>query len=110
MKNRRRPRISDQRPLIRIPIAWYEPEDYARMLEILNYPEGMTRSYERWREVTENRERNVKRGRQSRFAVRVVIKSDKFLAWCTARAIDPSMDTLHAFLNEAVGYGAGEYR
>jgi hypothetical protein len=102
MKNRRRRRVSDFRPdqLHNIPIPWYEAEDYPRILEILNYPKGMTRSYERWREVTENRERDLKRSR--RLPVRVVITPDKFLAWCAARAIEPSYGALDTMVAEAV--------
>ena len=105
MKARRRRRISDQKPLVRIPLAWYEPEDYARIIEILNYPDGMTRSFERWQEVSQNSERDLKRSRKGLFPVRVVIHPDKFLAWCTARAVEPSVQAINIFINEAVGYG-----
>jgi hypothetical protein len=78
--------------------------DYARTLEILNYPNGMTRSYERWQEVNENHERDLKRSGKGLFPVRVVIYPDKFLTWCAARAIEPSMQAIDIFIGEAAGY------
>jgi hypothetical protein len=64
----------------------------------------MTRSYERWREVTEDHERSFKRHRKGFLAVRVVIEPDKFLAWCAARAIEPNANAIGKFINDAVGY------
>lgn len=89
-----------------IGMAWYEPDDYARILEILHYPEGMTRSFERWREVAENDERTMKYSRMSLFPVRVLIKPDKFLAWCAARSVEPSSNVLPTFVAEAAGMRA----
>jgi hypothetical protein len=104
MKRRRR-RISDFKPDItrRIGLAWYEPQDYARMLEIMNYPGGMSRSYERWREVAENDERSWKRRRGGFMPIRVVINPDKFLAWCSARSKEPNIYTVGSFVQEAIG-------
>jgi hypothetical protein len=107
-KARRRRRVSDpRRPLTPIGFAWYEPDDYARVLEILNYPEGMTRSFERWREAAEESERSMKRSRSPMglFPVRVVIKPDKLLAWCAARSIKPSRTALDRLVAEAAGTG-----
>lgn len=103
MKNRRRPRISDFRPQVRIGLEWFEPEDYARILEIVNYPASLSRSYERWREIAENQERTLKRSRRGLFVVRVVIKPDKFLAWCAARSVEPSHNIIASFVQEAIG-------
>jgi hypothetical protein len=105
MKNRRRRRLSDFKPNLvsRSGIAWFDtPESYARILEIMNYPEGMTRSYERWREVTEDRERFLKRGR--RFTpIRVVIDPEQFATWCKARAVEPNRSSLYLFVEFATG-------
>lgn len=103
-KARRRRRVSDLRPLRPVGIAWYEPSDYVRILEILNYPPGMSRSFERWREVAENRESTLKHSRKGLFPVRVIINPDKFLAWCAARSIQPSSGAIESFAIEAAGW------
>ena len=104
MKKRRR-RISDFKPnlTLRSGLAWFEtPENYARILEIMGHPEDMTRSYDRWREVTENKERSLKRG--GRFMpIRVVIDPDKFVAWCAARSMQPDRNALSHFVEISTG-------
>lgn len=69
----------------------------------MNYPEGMTRDYNRWREVTENRERDLKRSRRGWIPIRVPVNPDKFLAWCAARSKQPNRDALYAFVEDATG-------
>jgi hypothetical protein len=104
MKNRRRRRISDFKPdpLRNAGIAWYEPQHYARMLEIMDYPASMSRSYERWREVAENQERTLKRA--GRLVARIVIDPDKFLAWCAAHAMKPNHNAVDFLVADAIGW------
>ena len=104
MKNRRRRRVSDFRPDLspRTGHVWFEEKDYARILEILRYPEGMPRDYNRWREVTENNERFRKR--RGRFDCRIVVDPERLLGWCAARSIEPSSAALSWLVFEALGF------
>jgi hypothetical protein len=89
----------------RVGIPWFEPQEYARILEIMNYPADMSRDYERWRELAENRQRGRKG--QKLFVVRVVVHPEEFVAWCTAKAIQPDGGALNTFVNErATGHNA----
>jgi hypothetical protein len=100
MKKRRRG-ISDFKPdkFAHTPIPWFEEKDYSRMLEILNYPETMSRDYQRWRELAEDNERFSKRSRRGGgLVVRVAIDPDNFVAWCAAHSIKPSHSQIHAFV------------
>jgi hypothetical protein len=68
------------------------------MLEIMVQPHDVSGDYQRWREVTESRERDWKR--RGRLAVRVVVDPDVFLAWCAARAMEPNGYALQMLVNE----------
>ena len=72
-------------------------EHYDRMIEIMGYPEDMSRSYERWRQIAEG----LKRRLQSKgyFVVPVIADPDKFLAWCVAKDISPDRQALDGFVN-----------
>lgn len=95
---KRKRRVSDFKPDIfhRVGIAWFEPESYARLLDVMPKPHGMPGNYERWREITENSERYSKRG--GHLVVRVVIDPDKFIAWCAARTLQPNSDAIERFV------------
>lgn len=100
-KPRRRRRVTDFKPDIthRSGLAWFEREQHARMIEVMAEPHDISRDYERWREVTENRERTLKRRTGGRIVVRVVVDPDKFLAWCAARSKEPNGDALNLFVH-----------
>lgn len=72
---------------LRTGMAWFEPQEYARILEIMNYPSDMSRDYDRWREVAENSARSGKRA--GRFIVRVVVHPEEFVEWCASKAVQP---------------------
>jgi len=101
---KRRKRISDFKPSVwdHLAVAWFEEKDYPRILEILNYPENMSRSYERWRDVFENRYGGDKRTRRG-LLVRVVVDPNKFLAFCAARSVKPDLRWLNIFVEAAIG-------
>lgn len=87
-------------------IPWFEPEEYARILEVMLYPPDMSRDYERWRDLAENSERNTKRN--GHLAVRVVVHPDELIGWCAANAVQPSGNAIRQFVNErATGHRGG---
>jgi hypothetical protein len=79
-------------------VAWFEPEEYARILEIMNYPPDMSRDYERWRELAEGRQRGRKGN--AGFIVRVVVHPEEFVGWCASKAIQPDYGALNTFVYE----------
>jgi hypothetical protein len=85
-----------------IGIQWFEPHEYARILEIMNYPPEMTRDYERWRELAEDHERFLKRHKRNLMIVRVVVHPDEFVAWCNASTVQPNSKSLRAFVQYRV--------
>lgn len=90
----------------RVGRPWFEPQEYARILEIMNYPADMSRDYERWRELAENSERSSKRS--GNLPIRVVVHPDEFVGWCTTNAVQPNGNALAQFVNErATGHRSG---
>lgn len=88
-----------------VPMAWYEPEEYSRFLEIMGHPDGQTRSFERWHEVAKSEERSLKRS--GCFVVRVVIHPDEFADWCAVQGVQPNGYSLGTFVRER---GDGTWR
>lgn len=79
----------------RSPLVWYEPEDYARLQDIMNDAQVMPWDYQIWRKMTEDHERSDKRS--GLLVVRVKIHADEFFAWCEARAVSPDCEALKNF-------------
>ncbi|PDT68506.1 hypothetical protein [Bradyrhizobium sp. C9] len=83
---------------LRIPLAWFEPEDYSGILDILNFPDDMSRSYARWNELAKNREQDLKQ--RGFFAVRVTVRPDEFKKWCASKSMQPDGRALNLFVDE----------
>jgi hypothetical protein len=86
----------------RIPLAWFQADEYARILEIVNYPEGMSRSFDRWHEVAQGHENRFKS--RGFFVVRVVIHPDEFVGWCAANAVQPNSQAIQRFIQDKAPY------
>lgn len=71
----------------RAPLAWFKQAEYARVIEILGYPDGYSRDYNRWRELAENEEQSLKRS--GLLAVRVTIHPEELLRWAEAKQTTP---------------------
>jgi hypothetical protein len=88
--------------LDRRPVAWFEPESHARMLDIMVKPHDIPWQYERWREQAENKERISKR--RGFLVVRLVVNPEAFLDWCAVNACEPNGKALEVYLfQRAVG-------
>lgn len=83
---------------VRYGVPWFEPEEYTRILEIMDYPSDMSRDYDRWRELAENDESRTKG--KSIFLVRVVVHPEEFVGWCTSNAVKPDRGALKGFVYE----------
>lgn len=85
-------------------LAWFDREDYSKILETLGYPEDFSRDWNRWHELAQLREQRLK-GRGF-LAVRVLVRPDELLSWCNAKGIAPdvkALDHLVAVRGEGVG-------
>jgi hypothetical protein len=79
-----------------IGLAWFRPEDYSQILKIVEQPRDLSGDYNQWLEKTEGTERYWKR--RGFLVVRVVVDPEKFLAWCSARSVEPNGDALGRFV------------
>ncbi len=93
---RRRPAASSRIGGQRSGLPWFEPEEYPRILEVMNYPPDMSRDYERWREVAENKESALKR--MGKLVVRVVVHPEEFISWCATHSIQPNSGSIDGFV------------
>lgn len=78
----------------RSPIAWFTREGYPRIIELLAYPEELSRDFDRWHELAQDRERHLKR--RGFLVVRVEVRADELLDWCAAEK--PSIGALNGFV------------
>jgi len=81
-------------------VGWYIREDYPRILEVMTDAGKLPRTYEEWLEGVESGERNLKM--QGRMVIRVIIRADDFVAWCSARGLECNGEARKRFGNEAV--------
>jgi hypothetical protein len=77
-------------------ISWFEREDYPRILEIMADADVFPPTYEAW---TKKAEHDQRRTEAAGFTVvRVIIKPEEFIAWCTRNdmAVDAKARTAFA--------------
>ena len=67
-----------QRPVVGI--AWYRPDNYRRVLEIMVDREDLPGSFIEWRKRAEKALRQLKR--QGHIVVRIPLDADEFEQWC----------------------------
>jgi hypothetical protein len=80
-------------------IPWYRPQDYSRILAIMEDAHLLPPTYEIWREKAERLERDIKRSGQ--VVVRAVIDPEEFLVFCAARHLHVDAKARVAFANQA---------
>ncbi len=61
-------------------MAWYERDDYPRILEIMEDAEKLPRTYDEWKQRAELGESQMRAA--GRRVVRAIIKPEEFVAWC----------------------------
>lgn len=79
-------------------MAWYREEDYPRILKIMDDAHTLPTTYNKWHQLAEKRESQVKR--EGHFTVRAIIKPDEFLAWCKATGNKVDSSGRMAFANK----------
>ncbi|MFN3686119.1 hypothetical protein [Salinarimonas sp.] len=79
-------------------IAWYERDDYPRILEIMTDADTLPRTYDAWKKSAEGAERAVKGS--GAHVVRAIIEPDKFRAWCLSNGLDVDAKARMRFASE----------
>lgn len=88
-------------------IAWYERSDYSRILEIMDDAEKLPRTYDRWKQIAERGESQLRSA--GHIVVRAVIKPDDFVAWCSRHGHEVDAKGRMAFANvEAARHARGQ--
>lgn len=67
-------------------MAWYAPEDYPRLLEIVDDPEQFPPDWQAWREQAEIGKRQLER--QGLVVIPAIIDPEELLAWARTRGLN----------------------
>ncbi|TGD96053.1 hypothetical protein [Methylobacterium nonmethylotrophicum] len=87
-------------------LAWYEPGDYPRILEVME-DSGLPASYAAWLMSATQVEREVSRSGVA--VVRVRLEPETFLAWCREKGFAPNAKARAEFASagpSAAAHGA----
>ena len=82
----------------RVGMAWYRPDDYDRLREILVDGAKLPASYDMWRISAEQVATTVSQSGVD--VVRVTLEPDVFAAWCGARGLTTDGTARARFANE----------
>lgn len=80
-----------------IGIVWYELEDFPRVKAVMADAHQLPRTYSEWRLAAEQLEGKLRR--QGKFVVRVPLRADDFVAWCSARGLHVDAQARMQFAN-----------
>jgi hypothetical protein len=94
-------------PMHRAGIAWFDPDTYLEMVDLIGDPAILPFNYETWLERAEGRDRSIRRS--GVLAVRVKVDPGRFKAWCAAQSVSPGIRPLYGFLAEACGTGLNPF-
>jgi hypothetical protein len=84
-------------------LPWYEREDYARILALVEDPHVLAPVYDQWLAAARNNEQEAERAGVT--VVRVPIRPEPFARWCQEQGISPDGRARMRFVNEALARG-----
>ncbi|MCG6202611.1 hypothetical protein [Psychromonas antarctica] len=82
-------------------IAWYQPEEWQHLKEIVDDPSSLDDSYEEWRSSAEKAIVELRSNGQS--VKKTAIKISSLLTWCESKGVKPdskARSEYAAFLSE----------
>ncbi|NLD53377.1 MAG: hypothetical protein GX652_01780 [Burkholderiaceae bacterium] len=82
-------------------IAWYRPERYDRVREVMSDGISFPKTHASWRQKASRMEREL--GRQGFSPQRVDVDPDEFARWCSVRDVAPDSAARDAFVRERLG-------
>ena len=86
-------------------IAWYRPERYDRIREVMADGISFPKTHASWRQKAGRMERELRR--QGLEPVRVDIDPDAFSRWCSEQAVAPDSEARDRFVRAAVAGRSG---
>jgi len=86
-------------PIRVIGVAWYDREDYRRILEIMEDADTLPSTYDRWRYSVDKLVRKIER--DGGIIIRAKIDPERFLAWCAERSLRVDAKARSTFASEA---------
>jgi hypothetical protein len=85
-------------------IAWYKPECYDRIREVMADGVSFPKTHASWRQKAGRMERELRR--QGAEPVRVDVDPDEFARWCAELAMPPDSEARDRFVRGRIGPGA----
>ena len=86
-------------------IAWYRPERYNRVREVMADGISFPKTHASWSQKAGRMEREL--GRQGFAPERVEVDPDEFARWCAGRELAPDSAARDAFVQERLGRRRG---
>lgn len=80
-------------------LIWYRPQDYPRILEVMEDADDLPATYGEWYEKTRDIERYLKRN--GYFVVRTLLDPEAFPGWCRSRGLKVNAKARAEFANAA---------
>jgi hypothetical protein len=71
-------------------MAWYRPEDYRRIVQIMEDGYKLPLTYDRWLQLAERGERELRQ--KGHFVVRAMINPEEFTVWCRQQGVKRDAD------------------
>ena len=87
-------------PGVVVGIAWYRPERYDQVREVMADGISFPKTHASWRQKAARMERELRR--QGMAPVRVEIDPDRFAAWCQDHDAAPDSEARDRFVRETV--------
>ncbi|MBA3479569.1 MAG: hypothetical protein H0T52_14410 [Lautropia sp.] len=83
-----------------IGIAWYRPEGYLRLAELMADGASFPKTYASWRQKALRMERELKR--QGATPVRIEIEPEAFQRWCIGEAVATDSGARNRYVKEVL--------
>jgi hypothetical protein len=83
-----------------IGIAWYRPESYGRITEVMADGASFPKSHASWRQKAIRMERELRR--QGARPVRIDVDPEVFERWCAREGIAPDSEARNRFVEQAI--------
>lgn len=85
-------------PIRAMGVAWYKPEDYPRILEVMEDAHLLPPTYEKWKYSAYKLESQAQR--QGTVIIRAMIDPDEFVAWCASNNLKVDAQARMRFASE----------
>ncbi len=70
--------------------AWYSPEEWQKLKDIVSDPDSLDESYEDWRKAASNSIAQMRE--QGMEVVKISVKITELIEWCSSRGKEPDSE------------------